>query len=101
MSPAATWIVRGPRKVRGRWRVRGDFESVLIGWGTGLVGRLAELLGCVNLVGPVSAFSDSLALSTCASLEGVSGSERGDRAKGMVEARSKNGGRGLGACCYR
>ena len=100
MSPAATWIVRGPRKVRGRWRVRGDFELVLIGWGIGLVGRLEELLGCVNLAEPVSAFGVSLAISTCASLEGVSGSEGGGRAEGMVDARSKNGGRGLGACCY-
>ena len=101
MSPAATWIVRGPRKVRGRWRVRGDLESVLMGWGAGLVGRLEELLGCVNLVEPVSAFGVSLAISTCGSLEGVGGSEGGERAKGMVEARSQNGGRGLGACCYR
>jgi len=96
MSPAATWIVRGPRKVRGRWRVRGDFESVLMGLGIGLVGRLEELLGCVNLVEPVS-----VSLATCAISEGVGGSGGGERAKGMVEARSKNGGRGLGACCYK
>ena len=98
MSPAATWIVRGPRKVRGRWRVRGDFELALMGWGTGLVGRLEELLGCVNLVETVSAFGVSLAISTWANLSGSGG---GERAKGTVEARSKNGGRGLGACCYR
>lgn len=72
-----------------------------MGWGIGLVDPLEELLGCVNLVvEPVSAFSVSLAISTRASSEGVGGCGGGEIAKGMVEARSKNGGRGLGACCH-
>ena len=50
------------------------------GLGTSLVGRLEELLGCVNLVEPVSAFSVSLAISTCASLETVDSNKRNNRA---------------------
>ena len=85
MLPTAMCIVRGPQtEVQGRWRVRGDFESV---------GHLLveELLGCVNIHEPrmMCAHSLKLHLETQAVQASTGPSDQYSQPEGLHHVQSK------------